>query len=126
MYVMLGQATHNKPARFSPVFTGQVHSPPITCADAAGHTHWPVDTLSTKLRLQTHMSRIGSTWAFIKHVGVPEVDLPVDAGAKLEPLPVVGEPPNGLDIFSIEMLGRLVAQERQARDIDTWLGNAGY
>jgi hypothetical protein len=103
-----GQATHNKPARFSPMFTGQVHSPPITtCAGAAGHTHWPVDPLSTKLRLQRHMFRIGSTWAFTKHVGLLEVELPVDADTKPEPPPIVEEPPNRLDIFRIAILKRL-------------------
>jgi hypothetical protein len=53
------------------------------------------------------MFRIGSTWAFTKHVEMLEVELPVDAGAKLEPPPFVGKPPNGLDIFAIEILGRL-------------------
>ena len=72
------------------------------------------------------MFRIESTWAFIKHVGMPEVDLPVDADAKLEPLPVVGEPPNGLDIFSIEILGRPVLRRDRLGILTLWLGNAGY
>src|ERR1700722_14245024 len=87
-----GQATHNKPARFSPVFTGQVHSPQSPPVLVLLDICWLVDTLSTKLRFQTHIFRIGPTWAFIKHVGMPEVDLPVSCDAKLEPLPVVGEP----------------------------------
>jgi hypothetical protein len=41
-----------------------------------------------------------------------EVELPEDADAGLEPPLVVGEPPSVLNMFGIEILGRLALQER--------------
>jgi hypothetical protein len=88
-----------------------------------GATHMLEQLANLLSNWQKDKHRTGSTWTSIRHIGLPEVELPGEADAGLEPPPVVGKPPSVLDMFGIEILERLaLGRDRLGVEL-VWAGS---